>query len=669
MAESSPFGTPSHNPIHPGAEAGESNSLPRWVWASVGVGAIAILFLLFLSLRQPDAKKDRDKKAETATEKNDPAQEARAILAQNRDIESCKKALILINQIPTQGAPAPIGGIQGLAPSDAEYIQSSSFPPGDAWYWAEQSLIKAIVSGNEMAPAAGKPLALNHLTDAWDWTMRSVRLSDLAVEAPEIKGIAPLYQVIRRGTGTAEERGLVFLELVGQLRHSSQGTGPFGCLVKTQRSTEDPLHLLVAFQVDAASPVFLGDPRTGRLLGKPGDVTPLKELLKNGVWISSFGSKGETTADFKLSLNGATFLVPFPLAALAERQKRAQTILFSSNDSPTLFRDSLPILDRIKGSLADAGLTDPKVIADPVFMDRLLNYLPKTEGGRDSGMVKHATELAMIPWNALPAELIPQVVQSVAESAFSKQQGRLPPGTDLENLGRLLQFDRPDKPERLGVSVPESVNVRLTLPVFGGVFLDWQTAVNKGRDLLVRGEFSRIVPDLIQEKDDLERKIGSISSKTRQDLVAWLKAPTSPLGKTAAGAGENNEEDVIRQAAPLLVYLADRVAQVRLADVLLALAQARHEQAATVDRKAKGNRQSQQGQDRLRQWKAAALAWGALAKEQQGTRLGAYARLWQGIALFNGAEPTLAKESWVAAGEGNLPEQITAKWLADHLAN
>jgi hypothetical protein len=216
--------------------------------------------------------------------------------------------------------------------------------------------------------------------------------------------------------------------------------------------------------------------------------------------------------------------------------------------------------------------------------------------------------------------------------------------------------------------VPESVNVRLTLPIFGGVFLDWQTAVNKGRDLLVRGEFNRVVPDLIQEKEDLERKIDSISSKNRQDLVAWLKDPASPLGKAAARTGENNEEQVVRQAAPLLVYLADRVAQVRLPDVLLALAQARHEQAVIVDRKAKGNRQSQQGQDRLRQWKAAALAWGALAKDQQGRRLGAYARLWQGIALYNGAEHSLAKESWAAAGEGNLPEQITAKWLADHLA-
>jgi hypothetical protein len=629
---------------------------------------MAVLCLLFLSLRQPETKRDRDKKSDTAADKNDPAQDARAILAQNRDIDSCKKALVLVNQIPTQGTNAPVGDIPGLSPSDAEYIQSSSFPPADAWYWAEQSLLKAIVSGNEMAPTAGKPLGLNHLTDAWDWTMRSVRLSDLAVEAPEIKGIAPLYQVIRRGTGTAEERGLVFLELLGQLRHSTHGIGPIGSLVKTQRSSDDPLHLLVAFQVDGASPVFLGDPRTGRLLGKPGEAIPLEDLLKDGVWLSSFGSKGETTGDFKLSLNGATFQIPCPLPALAERQKKAQTVLFSSNDSPTLFRDALPILDRLKGSLSKAGLADPKVVVDPVFMDRLLNYLPKSEGGRDSGMVKHATELSLIPWNALPAELIPQVVQSVAESAFGKQQGRLPTGTDLENLGRLLQADRLERPERLGASVPESVNVRLTLPIFGGVFLDWQTAVNKGRDLLVRGEFNRVVPDLIQEKEDLERKIDSISSKNRQDLVAWLKDPASPLGKAAAGTGENNEEQVVRQAAPLLVYLADRVAQVRLPDVLLALAQARHEQAVIVDRKAKGNRQSQQGQDRLRQWKAAALAWGALAKDQQGRRLGAYARLWQGIALYNGAEPSLAKESWAAAGEGNLPEQITAKWLADHLA-
>ncbi|MFM8932512.1 MAG: hypothetical protein ACKOS8_11625, partial [Gemmataceae bacterium] len=71
-----------------------------------------------------------------------------------------------------------------------------------------------------------------------------------------------------------------------------------------------------------------------------------------------------------------------------------------------------------------------------------------------------------------------------------------------------------------------------------------------------------------------------------------------------------------------------------------------------------------QGQDRFRHWKAASLAWGALSKDMQGKRLGAYARLWQGVALHNAGDADGARQAWAAAGDGNLPEQVTAKWLA-----
>jgi len=156
-----------------------------------------------------------------------------------------------------------------------------------------------------------------------------------------------------------------------------------------------------------------------------------------------------------------------------------------------------------------------------VYLGRLLRFLPKAEGGRDSGISKQGTELSMIPWDALPAELVPQVVQSVAGIVLNSQQGAGLAGTDLENIARLLQADSPGRPEKLGALVPEAINVRMTLAIFGGVFLDWQTAYNKGRDLLVKGDFNRIVPDLIQEKEDLERKVAAISPKSREDLVAW----------------------------------------------------------------------------------------------------------------------------------------------------
>jgi hypothetical protein len=430
---------------------------------------------------------------------------------------------------------------------------------------------------------------------------------------------------------------LIFLELLNQFKTTN---GPTGCLVATQRSADDPLHLLVAWQLEPGSPIFLGEPRTGRILGKPGEPASLEELLKDATWLNVFGSKGDSLSDFKLSLNGATFKVPISLAALSERQNRAQTTVFPPNDSPILFRDCQAIINRLKTALGNVGLSEPKVVLDQNYLLRLINFLPKNEGGRDSGINRQATDLALIPWDVIPIELVPQAVQSVANLVVKNPQPTYQGGTDLDTLPRNLVADRPDRPQRLGSAVPENLNLKFTL-------------------------------DLIQEKEDLERKVSGISGQSRQDLVVWLNEGVGGLARRrdASDPGETQEDQMIRQAAPLMVYLSDRVALARMPDVQLALAQARHEQAAILDRKTRTNKQSQQGQDRIRQWKAAALAWGILAKDQQGKQLGYYARLWQGIAFYQATDLDSAKQAWIAAGDGQtiFPEQLTAKWLADSL--
>ena len=42
-----------------------------------------------------------------------------------------------------------------------------------------------------------------------------------------------------------------------------------------------------------------------------------------------------------------------------------------------------------------------------------------------------------------------------------------------------------------------------------------------------------------------------------------------------------------------------------------------------------------------------------------------YARLWQGVALWQAGDFDSAKQVWQFAGEGNSPEQKSAKWLLD----
>ena len=243
--------------------------LPWWLGAAVAISLAVLTGLMYMSMDRPSTKNEPAKIQPTNGKEADPLQEAKLIFALSCDPDSCKRALQILGRLPkTSTYPLVSQEIEGLTPQDDDYLNSATFPPADAWYWAEQLLLKKIIDGNEMAESPGRQTALAQAEILWFWTMRMVRLSELSFEFPELKGISSLSQVIRRGTGTAEERGLIFLELLNQARPIAKNMFA-GALVRTQRATDDPFNLIVAFQIELDGTVFLGDPRTGRLLGTP----------------------------------------------------------------------------------------------------------------------------------------------------------------------------------------------------------------------------------------------------------------------------------------------------------------------------------------------------------------------------------------------------------------
>ena len=644
--------------------------LPWWLGAAVAISLAVLTGLMYMSMDRPSTKNEPAKIQPTNGKEADPLQEAKLIFALSCDPDSCKRALQILGRLPkTSTYPLVSQEIEGLTPQDDDYLNSATFPPADAWYWAEQLLLKKIIDGNEMAESPGRQTALAQAEILWFWTMRMVRLSELSFEFPEVKGISSLSQVIRRGTGTAEERGLIFLELLNQARPIAKNMFA-GALVRTQRATDDPFNLIVAFQIELDGTVFLGDPRTGRLLGTPSSPLPLSELLVNTLWLGQFCGKGESLSEFKLSLNGAKFMIPIPLPALAGRQVDIQNNLFSTNDAPVLFREPKAVIKRLKSALSAQGLTDPSVIIDPNYLVRLLNYLPKTEGGRDdSGLNRQATELSLIPWDSLPSEMVPRTVKLFSQKILQKAKQSQGGPPDIEYLARLVDDQRQGRPKSLGVVVPDLVNSQITLPVFGGIFLEWQSFSGKGRDLLVNGQFGRLVPDLIQEKEDLDKKAVSDGSDIRKELVIWLTKTNEFSRQSLSGPGKEREEEFLKEflkaPSPFLEYLFGRIATARLPDIQLALAQVRHEQAGMTERKTRSLRLSKLGGDRNRAWQSAALAWGNVAKTHSGKNMAHYARLWQGVALWQAGDFDSAKQVWQFAGEGNSPEQKSAKWLLD----
>ena len=157
--------------------------LPRWLGAAVAISLAVLTGLMYLSMDRPSTKNEPAKIQPTNGKEADPLQEAKLIFALSCDPDSCKRALQILGRLPkTSTYPLVSQEIEGLTPQDDDYLNSATFPPADAWYWAEQLLLKKIIDGNEMAESPGRQTALAQAEILWFWTMRMVRLSELSFE-------------------------------------------------------------------------------------------------------------------------------------------------------------------------------------------------------------------------------------------------------------------------------------------------------------------------------------------------------------------------------------------------------------------------------------------------------------------------------------------------------
>jgi hypothetical protein len=445
--------------------------------------------------------------------------QARQALGRETDLLTLRSALQQFNnhlaqnpgEQPSEPAQARQQKVQflGLDEGEQNEIQGTTYTLLDGRYLEQCFLLRdsaqTLLGG--LGPESPVPL-LERATAAFRWTVRQVRLEEPGYETFQA---APPTFVLRRGWGSALERGLVFLELLRQIGPPEQLQG---CLVYCPGDKDAP-RLWACGVVVEGGPIHLFDPRLGlpipgpegkgvATLGQMKDLQVLGQLTVNDSHRYDVTAEQAARADLRLVC---------PLSALSPRMQLLQDRLLGPTFRVRLVVSPLDDLERLKKS-ARAELGRDMVVRAwqeqvpkktregeaPVELDGaglLRRFLAAEEGGSDPGLVRAGGGIA------LPREL--QFYQSLLRWTTIpfpfNDPNRFPPFSELG--GRIHHAFRK--------------------PVLDSIY-----DPGKPRNLILRGRFTKATPMLVEEQRALRdllsqrQKAGNLS----RDLAEWLDQVT-----------------------------------------------------------------------------------------------------------------------------------------------
>jgi hypothetical protein len=400
----------------------EPTKTPLRIYAIIGgvTAAVLIVFGVFYWMVLPGANSGG---SGSATKPNLPVStdhiaEARALLTPQKDLATCAAALRRINlhlNEKSSEKPAPFTAEQlavledkerfALPKEDIAEIDRSNVTPLDAHHLEACYLMREAAGS---LGVDGSP-QLDQLNAAFAWTMRQVRLNEPKEAAPPL----PLSYVLRRGWGSAVERGLIFLALVEQLPSS-----PVGCLIGKKGASGDyDLGIWacgVVVEIEGKPEVKLFDPRLG--LALPGT---LSQLLADEKKLDALTIDSKWPYDVKPErVKGSALYVAAPLSALAPRMRYYEAKLGDAQGTKVKMVDPFQTLARLTQVTAD----DKNSLAIQVWRPALNTEKAALLLKHDSDMTPQARQ-----------KMLEQPGLTTVVIDFQRQRALLPPY--LLNMG------------------------------------------------------------------------------------------------------------------------------------------------------------------------------------------------------------------------------------------
>jgi hypothetical protein len=532
----------------------------------------------------------------------------RTTLARQTDLATCRTVVSELNTLLQRGEEHSVPALPaarlvelrkqlGLNAGEETELTSGSFTPLDAYHLESCFLLRDAARSLELAAPAGrggkaiKQSPLERAVLAFDWVVREVRLPSSMLERAVLPAIdrnpVPPAFALRRGHGMALERALVFLSLLEQFGlEENASAGLQGCLLVLP-GEKGQKRLWACGVVAAGEPdkLYLFDPRLGLALPGPGGkgVATLAQACRDKDVLGQVQA-GKLRYDVTaLQASNASAAVFAPLTALAPRMRLLQDRLLRDRawqDQPLPPPVRVRLAEDDPGALEAVGRALESALgkAGAVRYWRpgagiLRNFVSKEEGGASPlvpfelrwlpGLTTEFDrsqpslprmklhELAAVPW-----EYFPPVFRDPGQFPFgSPLGGRLRTGYSQAFFRDLAGGDSP-------------------------------------RDLVLRGQFSRATPKLMEEHGRwgplLRREIGDVNA-VKEGLEEWKRQAFEAYAAVGPGRDITPElkERLARVwswkpgAAMSLVY-DSAVAEAREPAVIYQLGLCKHEQAVRL---------------------------------------------------------------------------------------
>lgn len=325
----------------------------------------------------------------------DLLKQACEIFHQARDLSHFRDALNLVNvsldrspvrphfQLPSEEREQ-LPKMLGLTDDELEEIEAASFRPMDVHHLEACYLLRDAahaLADNEQSP-------LEQVEECFRWAMRHVAL----FEGEE--NFVPPQFILRRGLGTAMERGLLFLALAHQFNW------PGFVVTWSDSSSSFPQRWVGVLIEGEKADLYLFDPRLGRPVRGPGGkgIATLAQVRQQPQLLLPHWPQDKGPPQLELAL-------VLPLSALAPRLKYLEDLLIGQ-DRVRVAWEPKNLLERLR----TAGLEDlrpwggqaeakEKPANAPVRALRL--FLQPEEGGIDKTQRFQKYKMQLIPWFVL----------------------------------------------------------------------------------------------------------------------------------------------------------------------------------------------------------------------------------------------------------------------------
>jgi hypothetical protein len=557
----------------------------------IGLATVVVLILL----GGPGKVKPPDNPNKTTEQENLLAL-VRTTLAKQDDLPTCKTVVSQLNSQLRKAegkGPPPLSTPQrevlsmemGASKDDLAEAGSSTFTPLDAHYLADCFLMRDAARSLELATPAGrgskvKQTPLDRAELAFAWVVRQVRLYQPprpeGTGMPEPEPVPPGF-VLRRGWGSALERGLVFLAVLEQFGLDEKAD-------KDHKPGRKELQSALLFcpdssggkrfwacgvaVVDDPKTLYLFDPRLGLPIPGPGGkgVATLAQVRDDARVFEQLTVDKLRYDVTPEQVKAVEVQVVCPISAVAPRMRFLQDRLlrdptWNGQPLPAQVRvrlaeevregkDGLGALAPLRAAVKASGGTAEQVKVWRPGTAILRRFLPKDEGGSDTtGLyVRRAFDLA--PWQDLhPFFLGP---------SFKPDQA----------LGRDLRW-------------------RFVSP-----FLEQLAKPNSPRDLILRGRFTKAAPELVKDQEywqQMRRRF--LAGVERQPMEEWREKAVHAYAEELRARGTPNEAaakagiaEVWRWTvgSPMEVLLYGSAAEARGAEATYQLGLCKHELAARL---------------------------------------------------------------------------------------